>query len=63
MSSCLDCVEPNQLALLASLFAIAITEDLDSNETNSLGTFLAAVGSVMQTIAAQQQLLSTRKSS
>lgn len=59
MGGVLDCIEPNQLAALIPLFAIALSEGLDSDEVNALGTFIAAVGSTMQSIAAQQQLLSS----
>lgn len=57
MGSVLECIEPNQLALLTSLFAIAISEGLTPNEIFSLGSFIAAVGDTMLSIGSQQILL------
>lgn len=48
-------IEPNQLALLSVLIAIELSTDRNINEINLLGDLLIAIGSVMVTIAAQQQ--------
>lgn len=63
MSDLLACTSPNELAILSSIFAVAISEGLNANETNSLGNFLVTVGSAMLTIAAQQQLLQSAQES
>ena len=58
LGSLLEQIEPDQLALLASLFAIAIADGLTPDETNAFGNFIVAMGSIMLTIAAQQELQS-----
>lgn len=58
MNDLLHCIAPEQFALLSSVFAIALSEGLSPDETNSLGNFLVGAGSAMLVIAAQQQLLS-----
>ena len=50
-------LSPNQLAILAAVVAIVLTENLNLNEQNSLGNFLQTVGQSMLTVNAQQQLL------
>jgi hypothetical protein len=53
----LKCIEPDQLALLSALFAIAIADGLDPGESDVLGNFIVSVGSIILTISAQQDLL------
>lgn len=48
---------PAELAILATLFAIALTEGKSPDENNVLGNLLVQIGSVILTIAAQQQNL------
>lgn len=48
-------VTPNELAVLADLIAIALSEGKSANENNVLGNLLVAIGSIVLTIAAQQQ--------
>ncbi|MEG0370919.1 MAG: hypothetical protein RR645_01340, partial [Clostridium sp.] len=48
-----------ELALLASLFAIEISESSSIDQQNVLGNFLATVGATLLTIAAQGQNLSS----
>jgi hypothetical protein len=58
MTDLLACIGPEQFAILSSVVAVALSEGLSPDETNSLGNFLVAAGSAMLVIAAQQQLLS-----
>ncbi|MBP2625945.1 MAG: hypothetical protein H6Q68_656 [Firmicutes bacterium] len=51
----IDAIGPNQLAILSALIAIELSEGKTINEINVIGDFLIAIGSVMTTIAAQQQ--------
>lgn len=44
----------DELTLLASLVALALSKRLDVDQINILGNFLAAVGTLMATIAAQE---------
>lgn len=46
---------PNELALLSAVVAIALSTDKSADDNNILGNFLVAVGSIILTIAAQQQ--------
>lgn len=50
-------LEPKQLALLAVLIAIGLTEGLDLNLQNSLGNFLLTVGQTILCMAAQGETL------
>jgi hypothetical protein len=54
-------VEPGQLALLATLFAITITDGLSEDESLSLGAFLVMVGDAIALIAAQQALIESTR--
>ena len=60
MGTVLDCVSPEQTALLVSLFAIAIADGLTADEAASLGSFVAAVGDTIVAIGAQQLILDAR---
>jgi hypothetical protein len=60
MGSILENIEPNQFALLVSLFAIAISDGLSADENTSLGSFVAAVGDTIVLIGAQQLLAESR---
>lgn len=60
MESILNDIEPNQFALLVSLFAIAISDGLTADENTSLGTFFTAVGDTIVLIGAQQILANDR---
>ncbi|MEW9094915.1 MAG: hypothetical protein AB2417_07495 [Clostridiaceae bacterium] len=53
-------ISPQELATLANIVAIALTEGRTADESNVLGNFLAAVGALILTIAAQQQSLEAR---
>lgn len=53
-------ISPQELATLANIVAIALTEGRTADESNVLGNFTAAVGALILTIAAQQQSLEAR---
>jgi hypothetical protein len=44
----------DELTIWASIIAIAISKELNLDQINILGNFLAAVGTLMTTIAAQE---------
>lgn len=46
---------PNEIAVLSTVVAIALSTDKSADDNNILGNFLVAVGSIILTIAAQQQ--------
>lgn len=46
---------PNELAVLSTIVAIILSGDNSADDNNVLGNFLVAVGSIILTIAAQQQ--------
>lgn len=58
----LNSLPPEGLAILASVAAILISENLSPDETNVLGNFIVSVGSIMLTIAAQEQFLKSQDS-
>ena len=60
MGTVLDCVSPEHTALLVSLFAIAIAEDLTADEAASMGSFITAVGDTIVAIGAQRSILDAR---
>ncbi|MBU5484680.1 hypothetical protein KQI86_10080 [Clostridium sp. MSJ-11] len=53
-------ISPQELATLANIVAIALTEGRTADESNVLGNFIATVGALILTIAAQQQSLEAR---
>lgn len=57
-----DCqsIEADELAILATIIAIALSKSLTLEQTNVIGNFLVAIGSVMLTIAAQEEALKTK---
>ena len=57
VDSLLEQIEPDQLALLASLFAIVISDGLTAKESAVLSAFLVSVSDMMALIAAHQLLL------
>jgi hypothetical protein len=58
MNDLLHNFDPEQFTLLSFLFALAVADGLTADETNSLGNFFSTVGSALQLLAAQQQLVS-----
>lgn len=57
MSSWVDSIEPDQLALIATVFAIAISDGLSANENAVMSAFLVSVSDMMALIAAHQILI------
>jgi len=51
-----DNIPPAQFTLLAYLFGVLFSGNLNQNQQNSLGNFFEALGQSMLTIAAQEQL-------
>lgn len=45
----------DELAVAAALIAVAFSKVLNNTDLNSLANFITAVGSIMESIAAQQQ--------
>ncbi|AJD32120.1 MULTISPECIES: hypothetical protein [Clostridium] len=56
----LNCINPEELALLANLIALELSKGKNANELNVLGNLLAAVGTIISTIAAQKQNLENK---
>lgn len=56
----LNCISPEELALLANLIALELSKGKSADELNVLGNLLAAVGTIISTIAAQKQNLENK---
>jgi hypothetical protein len=56
-----DSINPKELSILASAIAIALSEGRDADELNVLGNLIVAVGSIILTIAAQEQNIKALK--
>ena len=52
-----DSIGPDELAILATLLAVALSKGLSFEQINVIGNFLVAIGSIMLTIAAQGEAL------
>lgn len=50
-------LSPKELSILANVIALALAEEKTPDQLNVLGNFIVAVGSLLLTIAAQQQSL------
>lgn len=51
-----DCICPEELVLIITSIAIAITKGLTVNQANALGNFLQALGQNIEAIATQKLL-------
>jgi len=51
----------NQLIILSTLLSLVISDNLSSDQLNTLGNFIVAVGSLMLTKAAEIQALDLNK--
>lgn len=51
----------DELTILASLVALGLSKGLNVEQINILGNFIVAVGSLMTTIAAQEEALIAQK--
>lgn len=50
-------LSPEELTILAALLALSLYKSLSLDQTNVLGNFLAAVGTLMTAIVAEKQVL------
>jgi len=57
--SSLNCLTPNQLAILSTIIALQIAQGRTADELNVLGNLVVAIGGIVLTIAAQQQALTS----
>lgn len=53
-------IDPDELAILATAVAVALSKRLTLDQTNIYGNFIVAVGSIMLTMAAQEEALKTK---
>ena len=54
-------LSPNELAIIASLAGLYLSQGLTGNQQNALGNFIEAIGQIIQCIGAQQQNLENKK--
>jgi hypothetical protein len=57
----LSSVSPTQLIALSFVIAVLLSDDLPSDELAVFGNFVSIVGSLMQTIAAQMDFISSKQ--
>lgn len=57
---CFFSFPPKQLALLSSLLALELIENLDLNQQNSIGNFLVSMGSFILAAASQGQVIESK---
>lgn len=55
-----ESIDANELAVLATILAVALSKSLTLEQTNVYGNFLVAIGSIMLTIAAQEEAIKGR---
>ena len=53
--SYLDSMSPNELAVIATVISIVLSENRSSSENNILGNLISTIGASISTIAAQQE--------
>lgn len=58
---CYEQCRGNQLIILSTLLSLVISDNLSSDELNTLGNFIVAVGSLMLTKAAEIQALESQQ--
>ncbi len=51
----MNSISPKQLSVISNAIALAISDDKNADELNVLGNVIVAVGSLLLTMAAQQQ--------
>lgn len=59
--STLDNFSPNELALIASVVAIIISDGKDADDLNVLGIIISNVGANISLIAAQKQFIQSKE--
>ena len=60
--SFLNSISPSQLIIIGVILTFLISFDKDAGELNVIGNLVVAVGSLVLTIAAQEEFLSSKKS-
>lgn len=58
---CINSLSSCQLVVIAAFISIILSEDQTPDELNVLGNFIVAIGSLMLTIAAQEQTQKSKK--
>lgn len=58
---CYEQFRGDQLIILSALLALVISNDLSSDQLNTLGNYIVAVGSLMLTKAAEMQALESQQ--
>lgn len=53
-------LSPEQITLLATAIGLGVSKGYDAGEQNVLGNFFIQIGQTIVTVAAQQELLSSR---
>ncbi|SMC21431.1 hypothetical protein SAMN02745134_01290 [Clostridium acidisoli DSM 12555] len=56
-----DSISPDELTLLSSIIAIAISKGKSPDDINVLGNFITNLGASLLTIAAQEQYLNSKE--
>ncbi|MDD3224977.1 MAG: hypothetical protein PHX70_09825 [Clostridium sp.] len=59
--STLDNFSPNELALIASVVAIIISDGKSADDLNVLGIIISSIGSNISLIAAQRQFIQSKE--
>lgn len=52
-------IGPEELGLLSAIIGVGVAAKLNDEEQNSVGNFLVSIGSIILTISAQGELLSS----
>ncbi len=53
-------VSPFQLVIIGTVLTFVISDDRDADELNVLGNLIVSVGSLILTVAAQEELIKVR---
>lgn len=54
---CLKSISPFQLIIIATILTFFISDDKDAGELNVVGNLIVAIGSLVLTVAAQEEYL------
>lgn len=57
----IDSLDPDELAIISSIVAVAITKGKSAEDINVIGNFIASLGAAVLTIAAQEQYLNAKE--
>lgn len=58
---CYEQFRGNQLIILSALISLSVSDNLSSDQLNTLGNFIVAIGSLLLTKAAQIQALESQQ--